>query len=249
MINLKSKEEIEIMKEGGAIAARILKKLAESVETGISTMDLDNIASSEIKKAKARASFLGHAGYPAHICTSLNSQIVHGIPSPVVVLKEGDIIGIDIGIFFKGFHTDTALTVGVGKIDYDKKQLIKITKEALDKGIELVKPNIYLGDVQNRIQNVIEGAGFAIIRDLAGHGIGRNLQENPSIPNYGRKNSGPVLKEGMVLAIEPMTTNGDWHVKILADGWTVETIDGSLSAHFEHSVAITNDGHTILTQE
>jgi methionyl aminopeptidase len=247
MINIKSKQEIEIMKEGGKIAAHILKKLAEAAKPEVTTKELDDLAEKEIKKSGAEASFLGHAGYPASICTSINSQVVHGVPSFKDVLKENDIIGIDLGIFYKGFHTDTALTVGVGKIDFERKQLIKVAKEALDKGIGIVKPGISLGDVQNRIQAVIEGAGFAIIRDLAGHGIGRNLQEDPSIPNFGQKESGPVLKEGMVLALEPMITNGDWHVKILADGWTVVTVDDSLSAHFEHTVAVTGKGYEILT--
>lgn len=248
MINIKTTDELDKMREGGKIAARILKKTAEMVRPGITTKDLDDITAREINKAGAKASFLGHAGYPASICTSVNSEVVHGIPSNRI-LREGDIFGIDLGILFKGFHTDTALTVPVGKIDYAKKELIKITKKSLDEGISIIKPGLHLGDIQHRIGKIIEGAGYSVIRDLAGHGIGRDLQENPSIPNFGRQNSGPVLKEGMVLAIEPMVAAGDWHVKILKDGWTVATLDGSLSAHFEHTVTVTKNGFEILTTE
>jgi methionyl aminopeptidase len=158
------------------------------------------------------------------------------------------LLGIDLGILFKGFHTDTALTVPVGKIDYPKKELLRITKKSLDEGLNIIEPGIHLGNVCHRIQKIIEGVGYSVIRDLAGHGIGRELQENPSIPNFGREGAGPVLREGMVLAIEPMVSAGDWHVKILKDGWTVATLDGSLSAHFEHTVAVTKDGFEILTK-
>lgn len=247
MINIKTDKEVEIMKEGGRIAARILKLLADFAKPGATTKELDIFAVKEIKKAGVKASFLGHAGYPASICTSLNSEVVHGIPSNRI-LREGDLLGIDLGIYHQGFHTDTALTVPIGKIDFPKKQLINITNKALDEGISIIKPGIHLGDVQNRIQRIVEGAGFGVIRDLAGHGIGKNLQEIPSIPNFGKRGSGPVLKEGMVLAIEPMVSAGDWHVKILKDGWTVATIDGSLTAHFEHTVAVTASGYEILTK-
>lgn len=246
MINIKTPNEIEIMRKGGRIAARILKLLADFAKPGITTKELDILAAKEINKAGVRASFLGHARFPASICTSLNSDVVHGIPSNRI-LREGDLLGIDLGIYHQGFHTDTALTVPIGKVDFPKKQLINITKKALDEGILIVKPGIHLGDVQNRIQKIVEGADFGVIRDLAGHGIGRNLQEIPSIPNFGKRGSGPVLKEGMVLAIEPMVSVGDWHVKILKDGWTVTTIDGSLSAHFEHTVAVVKEGHEVLT--
>ena len=248
MINIKSASELEIMREGGKIAARILKMVADSCKEGITTKELDILAAREIKKAKVKASFLGHAGYPASICVSVNSEVVHGIPGGRI-LREGDIVGIDLGIFHRGFHSDTATTVNVGKIDFAKKELIKITSNALKEAISMVRPGVHLGDIQNRIQKIIEGAGFGVIRDLAGHGIGCNLQEMPSIPNFGKRGTGPILKAGMVLAIEPMVSLGDWHVKILKDGWTVATIDGSLSAHFEHTIAVTNDGCEVLTQE
>ena len=248
MINIKSSKEIEIMREGGKIAAQFLNLLKDSVKPGITTKELDLLVAKEIKKRGVRASFLGHGGFPASICTSINSEVVHGIPSGRI-LREGDIVGLDLGIFHQGYHTDAAITVGVGKISLEKQQLIKITKKALDEGISMIKSGVYLGDIQNRIQKIVEGAGYSVIRDLAGHGIGKNLQENPSIPNFGKKSAGPVLKEGMVLAIEPMVAVGDWHVKILKDGWTVVTCDGSLSAHFEHTVAVRKDGLEILTEE
>lgn len=248
MINIKTKKEIEIIREGGRIAARILNLLAEKVKPGITTNELDIIAAREIKKANARASFLGHRDYPASICTSINSEVVHGVPSGRI-LRDGDIVGLDLGIYHRGFHADTALTVGAGKIDFAKKTLLIVTKKALDEGISIIRPGIHLGDVQNRIQKIIEGAGFGVVRDLAGHGIGKELQEMPSIPNFGRQKTGPVLREGMVLAIEPMVSAGDWHVKILKDGWTVATLDGSLAAHFEHTLAVTKDGFEVLTQE
>lgn len=247
MINLKSEDEIKIMKEGGKIAARILNLLAKYVKPGITTQALDDLASDEIKKSGAKASFLGHAGYPANICTSVNSEVVHGIPKDRVLL-EGDIVGIDLGIYYKGYHIDTALTVPVGKISKGKIRLLSTTEKALYAGIKLVKPGVFLGDVQSAIQEVIEKNNFAIVKDLAGHGVGKELQEDPSIPNYGKKKTGPILKAGMVLAIEPMITNGDWHVKILPDGWTVVTLDGSDSAHFEHTVAVTKNGHEILSK-
>lgn len=248
MINIKTDKEIEMMKEGGKIAARILKMVADSCKVGATTQELDILVANEIKKAKVKASFLGHAGYPASICVSVNSEVVHGIPSGRI-LREGDIVGIDLGIFHRGFHSDTAVTVGVGKINFAKKELIKITDLALKEAISMVRPEIHLGDIQNKIQKIIEGAGFGVIRDLAGHGIGRNLQEMPSITNFGKRSTGPILKEGMVLAIEPMVSAGDWHVKILKDGWTVATVDGSLSAHFEHTIAVIKDGCEILTKK
>ncbi len=247
MITIKTGKEIEIMREGGRIAARILNLVAQNVKAGMTTKELDILAAKEIKNSGAQASFLGHEGFPASICTSVNSEVVHGIPSGRI-LRENDLVGIDMGILYKGFHTDTALTVPVGRIDYPKKELLRITKKSLDEGLDIIKPGIHLGDVCHRIQKIIEGAGYSAIRDLAGHGIGQELQENPSIPNFGREGAGPVLKVGMVLAFEPMVAAGDWHVKILNDGWTVATLDGSLAAHFEHTVAVTSDGFEILTK-
>ena len=246
MISIKTAREIEIMKEGGKIAAHILKLLGKSACPGIETRELDQIARQEIKKAGAKAAFLNHRGYPAATCISINDEVVHGIPSDKVI-KEGDIVGIDLGVLHRGYHSDTAITVGVGKISAEKKRLLEITEKSLYEGLSLVKEGVYLGDIQSKIQKTIEKAGYSVVRDLAGHGIGKNLQEPPSIPNFGKPKTGPILKEGMVLAIEPMVATGDWHVKILKDGWTVVTADGSDSAHFEHTIAVTKRGFEILT--
>jgi len=248
MIKPKSPDQIEKMRKGGKIAARILNLLKDSVKPGITTQDLDIIAQKEIKKTGVTASFLNFHGYPASICASVNSEVVHGIPAGRI-LREGDIVGIDLGILYDGYHTDIAITVPVGKIDYEKNELIKITKQSLDEGLSIIRPGIKLGDIQNRIQKIAEGAGYSVIRDLSGHGIGENLQEYPSIPNFGEANAGPVLEEGYTLAIEPMVAMGDWHVKVLKDGWTVETEDGLPAAHFEHTIAVTRDGYEILTKE
>ena len=246
MISIKTAREIEIMKEGGKIAAHILKILAKNAKPGVKTKDLEKQAGKEIKKAGVKPSFLGHAGYPAAICVSINDEVVHGIPNDIKI-KEGDIVGLDLGILHRGYHSDTAVTVGVGKISTEKKKLLEITEKSLDAGLSLVKEGVYLGDIQSKIQKTIEKAGYSVIRDLAGHGIGKNLQEPPSIPNFGKPKTGPILKQGMVLAIEPMVSAGDWHVKILNDGWTVVTADGSDSAHFEHTIAVTKRGFEILT--
>ena len=246
-IIIKTEEEIKLMREAGKLAARILKMVGESAKAGVSTKELDNLAAREISRAGAKASFLGHAGYPASICTSVNNAVVHGIPSEQE-LRDGDIVGIDLGVYFKGYHADTAITIPVGEISSEKKKLIIITKRSLDEAIALIKPGKQLGDIQAAIQKTIEDAGFGVIRDLTGHGIGKDLQEFPPIPNYGKSGTGPILKEGMVLAIEPMVSEGDWHVKILKDGWTVVTADGLPSAHFEHTIAIRKEGAEILTK-
>jgi len=246
MISIKSEKEIEVMREGGKIAARILKLLAKKTKAGLKTGDLDKIARKEIKKAGVEASFLGHTDYPATICVSINDGVVHGIPGDQII-QEGDIVGIDLGVLYRGYHTDTAVTIPVGEIDSQKKRLLGTTEKSLHEGLSLVEDGVYLGDIQSRIQKIIEDAGYSVIRDLAGHGIGKNLQESPSIPNFGKPKTGPILKEGMVIAIEPMVSTGNWRVKILEDGWTVVTADGSDSAHFEHTVAVTKKGFEILT--
>lgn len=253
-ISLKTAEEIEKMREGGRIAAAILKCLKKAARPGVTTKTLDLIAEKEIKKAclagrqaGAAPSFKGYKGYPTATCISVNDEIVHGIPSERV-LGEGDIVGIDVGVYYKGFHTDAAMTIGIGKISTEAQKLINVTKKALDSAIKEVRPGKCLGDVQFVIQKTAEEAGFGVIRDLAGHGVGRQLQESPSIPNFGQKGIGLVLKEGMTLAIEPMVSTGDWHVKVQDDGWTVVTADGSLAAHFEHTIAVTKSGCKILTR-
>ena len=247
-ISLKKDKEIAIMRAGGKITARVLNKLKKEIKPGITTSKLDQIAEKLIAKSGAKPAFKGFYGYPASTCISVNDELVHTIPTAKKI-QEGDIVGLDLGIFYQGYYTDAAITVGVGKISPKAKKLIQVTKESLEGAIQAVKEDIYLGDIQALIQEKIERAGFGVIRDLSGHGVGKNLQEEPSIPNFGKRGTGPILKEGMTLAIEPMVSAGDWHIKVLDDGWTVKTADGSLSAHFEHTIVVTKDGAEILTQE
>lgn len=248
-ISIKTKDQIEKMRAGGSIAARVLKMLSENIKPGISIIELDKMAEDAINSSGATPSFKGYGGYPAATCISLNEEIVHGIPSKRKI-KDGDVVGIDIGVYYQGFHTDTAITVGVGKISSEAKKLIDITKLSLDKAIEMIKPLINIGDVQEVIQNTIENAGFGVIRDLSGHGVGKQLQEKPSIPNFGKRGTGIILKEGMTLAFEPMVSAGGYKVKVdKKNGWTVKIADGSLGAHFEHTIVVTKDGCEVLTRE
>lgn len=246
-VELKTKEDIQIMRLGGKIASRILKILKSKTKEGVTTEYLDKLAEDLILKSDAKPSFKGFGNYPCSICASINNEVVHGIPKNRI-LKKGDLVSIDIGVFYKGFHTDTALTTSIGKITSQDKKLIKVTEKSLYEGIKKCKAGNYLGDVQNAIQKTIEDGGFGIVRDLAGHGVGKKLQEPPSILNFAKAGTGLELEEGMTLAIEPMVTAGDWRVKVLEDGWTVVTIDGSHAAHFEHTVAITKNGAKILTR-
>jgi len=246
-VTLKTESEIEIMRQNGALAAQILKEIKATAKPGLTTKALDEIATGMIEKAGGVPSFKGFRGYPAALCISVNSEIVHGIPGPRK-LKEGDIVGVDIGILKNGYHVDTAITFGVGKVSQEAEKLIQVTKESLDNGLSIIKAGIYLGDVQAVIQKTIEAAGFSVIRELTGHGVGKNLQEDPSIPNYGRTGTGLILEKGMTLAIEPMVSVGDWHVKVAKDGWTVSMKDNSLAAHFEHTIVVTETGFEILTQ-
>lgn len=246
-IELKTKEEIAKMRLGGKIASRILDELKSKVKAGVTTAELDKMAAKMIVHAGAKPSFKGFNGYPNALCVSVNDEVVHGIPK-ARVLKNSDIVGLDIGVFYQGFHTDTARTYGVGRIENKAQRLLDVTWKSLEEGIKMAKPGNHLGDIQAAIQRTAEKAGFGVVRDLVGHGVGRKLQELPAIPNYGNPGTGPKLEVGMTLAIEPMITAGDWHVKILEDGWTVVTLDGSFSAHFEHTIAITKNGVEILTR-
>lgn len=246
-INIKNKKEIKIMRAGGKIAARVLDILGKAAHPGMKTNELDSLAERAIRKLGGEPAFKGHREYPASTCISINETIVHGIPSNEVI-KKGDLVGIDVGVKYQGFYTDTAGTFAVGKVSKEAKRLLKVTKKSLDKAIKAVKPGKYLGDIQSLIQKTIEKEGFGVIRSLSGHGVGRKLQEEPSIANFGKEKTGPILKEGMTLAIEPMVSLGDWQTKTLDDGWTVVTADNSLAAHFEHTILITKNGVEILTQ-
>ena len=247
MISIKNPEEIKIMAEGGKILARIMKELEKKIRAGITTKELDRLAESLILKSGAKCSFKGYQGYPACLCASLNEEIVHAVPSDRV-LKEGDILSLDLGIFFKGFHTDMAVTIPIGKIDPEAQRLIRVTKKALKRGIKKVRPGNNFGDIGNTIQRYVEAQGFNVVRELCGHGIGKELHEEPKILNYGKRHTGPEIKEGMVFCIEPMVTIGDWRLKKIADGFGYKTQDNSLSAHFEHTIAVTKDGFRILTE-
>lgn len=246
-IILKTKKEIEIMKKGGVIAASILRQLKTTVKPGITTTSLNKYAEELIKKEGAIGSFKNFHGYPSSICTSVNEEVVHGIPGDKI-LKEGDIVGIDLGIFYQGFHTDTALTCGVGKISTDAQKLIDTTQTALEKAISVAKIGNHMGEIGSTIQLYVESEGYSVVTSLVGHGVGRELQEEPSVPNYGKKDEGIILKEGMTIAIEPMINAGKLEVKTLSDGWSVVTADSSLSAHYEHTIAITKNGPLILTK-
>ena len=240
------------MKEGGAILSNILKELTKAVKPGIITQELDKLATELVFKFGARSSFLNYNGYPAVLCVSVNDEIVHGVPSDRR-LKKGDVLKLDMGVLWKGFHTDSAVTVLVGGgLAFDKntllkKKLIKVTRESLEKGIKEAKTGNTLGDVGSAIQKYVEKEGFNVVRDLIGHGIGRELHEGPQVPNYGKLGDGEKIVEGMVIAIEPMVVTGDWKTKEGSDGFVFQTKDGGLAAHFEHTVAITEKGPLVLT--
>jgi methionyl aminopeptidase len=247
MIPIKNQEELKIMREGGRILAEILEKLKIKIKPAISTYEIDEYAGQLMQDYKVSSAFKGYRGFPAYICTSVNAEIVHGIPSKGCILKEGDIISIDVGINYKGFYLDSALTLPVGKIDKKKQKLIEVTKTALFEGIKKAKAGNFLSDISYAIQNFVESRGFSVVREFVGHGIGKSMHEEPQIPNFGKPGQGPLLKEGMVLAIEPMVNMGSWEVEILENGWTAITKDRLASAHFEHTVAITDKNAEILT--
>lgn len=248
MIELKSSEEIKKMLASGKVVSKVLKTMQTVAVPGISTWELDKIAEEIIRSAGAVPSFLGYGGFPGSICASVNDEVVHGIPSKERILKEGDIIGIDVGAYLNGFHADSALTVPVGKVSGEAKRLLATTKKALYKALELIKPGIHLGDVSHAVETYATEGKLGIVRDYCGHGVGRKLHEDPCVLNYGKKGTGPILKAGMVIAVEPMLNLGGDEVEVLDNDWTVVTADGSLSAHFEHTVAVTETGHLILTE-
>ena len=240
MITIKTKEEIAIMREGGRILAKITKDLEKMVKPGISTQELNRAAQALVLKSGGKCSFLGYQGYPACLCTSVNEEIVHAIPSGRA-LKEGDIVSLDLGILYKGLHTDMAVTVPCGKVSPEINRLIRVTKKALKRGIKKVGPGNTFGDLSNTIQRYIEDQGFSAVKDLCGHGIGRNLHEDPEILNYGTRHSGSEIKPGMVFCLEPMIAMGKGEIKKSKDGYAYETADGSLSCHFEHTMVATKN--------
>jgi methionyl aminopeptidase len=245
----KSASEIEIMREAGRISARALRLVGEAVRPGITTAELDEIAEAAIREDGAVPAFLGYHGYPKTLCTSVNSQVVHGIPSTNVRIVEGDILSVDVGAVFEGYYGDNARTFPVGRIHPEAAGLLEATERSLMQGIDACRPGNRLFDIGHAVQAVAEDAGFSVVREYVGHGIGRAMHEDPNVPNYGEPHTGPRLEVGMVFAIEPMVNAGGFAVEALPDGWTVVTKDGSLSAHFEHTVAVTKDGPLVLTAE
>ncbi|MGA8043075.1 MAG: type I methionyl aminopeptidase [Terracidiphilus sp.] len=246
---LKSAQEIEKMRRAGTVVREVLELVRSHVKPGATTLDLEKVAAKRIAELGAKPAFKGYHGFPCVLCTSINSEVVHGIPSKKRVLKEGDIVSVDCGAVIDGFYGDAAITVPVGeKIAPDTARLLQVTEASLRRAIEAVKPGATLGDIGAAVQGVVEAEGFSVVRDFVGHGIGAHMHEDPQVPNFGQAGQGMKLRAGMVIAIEPMVNAGRPDVKVLKDGWTAVTNDGSMSAHFEHTVAVTDTGARILTE-
>jgi methionyl aminopeptidase len=247
MVILKQPDEIDKARASNRIVAEVLSVLREKVKPGLTTRELDKIAEGVTEKRGARPAFKGYRGYPYSLCTSVNEEVVHGMPSNRI-LVEGDIIGLDFGVCYQGLYGDSAITLPVGRVSEQATRLMQVTEQSLYSAIHQACDGNRLGDISAAVQETVEAAGYSVVRDFVGHGIGKNMHEDPQIPNFGKKGRGIELKRGMILAIEPMVNAGKYKVKILSDGWTVITADGSLSAHFEHSVAITDNGPEILSK-
>jgi len=247
-IELKNSSEIDRLRTAGKAVARILRILSEHLHPGVTTRHIDELAFNEIRSLDMKPAFLGYRGYPASICISLNEELVHGIPRSDRIIRDGDIVTIDLGVISQGFYGDMAATFGVGAVTPEAERLLHTTRHSLDLAIAQVKSGNRLGDVSWAVQQYAEMQGYSVVRDYVGHGIGRQLHEEPAVPNFGTPHTGIRLEPGMVIAIEPMVNSGDYRVKTLGDGWTVVTVDGKLCAHFEHMVAVTDSGHEVLTQ-
>ena len=247
MIILKTSRELKLMREAGRISQKALRLGGEAVEPGVSTWEIDKIIREYIEKSGAKPNFLGYGDFPASACISVNNTVIHGIPSKKQILKRGDIVSIDTGAVLNGFNGDNAWTFPCGEVSEEAQKLMDTTREALFLGIEQARPGNRVGDIGHAVQEYVEARGYSVVRDFVGHGVGAKLHEDPSVPNFGKPGRGVRLLPGMVIAIEPMINLGDYRVKVLGDGWTTNTIDGKLSAHFEHTVAITSDGPVILT--
>ncbi|MFV0515991.1 MAG: type I methionyl aminopeptidase [Aminipila sp.] len=247
MIIIKSEQEIDIMRESGKVTGYILRELENFIKPGISTMDINNFVEETIHKNNMIPTFKGYSGYPAAACVSVNDEVVHGIPSKKRILKEGDIVSVDVGCTHRGYVSDAARTYAVGKISTEAEHLIRATRESFFEGLKFCKEGYRLSDISHAIQLKAEEEGFSVIRDFVGHGVGRNMHEEPQIPNYGKPGRGPRLAKGMVFAIEPMINQGSYDVEVLLDNWTVVTIDGKLSAHYENTVVITDGEPELLT--
>ena len=251
MIRLKNREELKRMRAAGRVVSEVLMRLEQEAKEGVTTLELNEIAERMCQTGGFKAAFKGYADYPASVCFALNEEIVHGIPSKKKVLKDGDIVGIDFGVLLDGYYADSAITVAVGRIRPVAEKLLRVTRDSLYRGIDMVKSSNRVLDISKEIQTYVENEGFSIVRDFVGHGIGRELHEEPQVPNFippNGRGGGARLRSGMVMAIEPMVNEGTEKTKILEDGWTAVTYDGKLSAHFEHTVALTDNGPEILTE-
>lgn len=246
MIFLKSNDELQSMDRANGLVHRVLAAVQEAAQPGVSTWELDRLAEGMIRDEGAVPAFKGYRGYPATLCTSLNDEIVHGIPSPKVRVKTGDVLSVDCGTVVDGFYGDAACTFAIGAVNGEVQRLIDVTRECLKDAVAAVVPGNRLGDIGAAVQLRAEGAGFGVVREFVGHGVGRSLHEDPQVPNYGSPGKGLQLKPGLVIAIEPMITQGAWKVRVDSDGWTARTEDGKIAAHFEFSVAVTADGHRVL---
>ena len=247
-IFLKTAVEIGKMRRSGEVLREVHDAVRLVVAPGATTMDLEHAASAKVEELRATAAFKGYHGFPAVLCTSVNNEVVHGIPSPKRVLRDGDIVSIDCGVIVDGFYSDCAVTYAIGEPSAATKKLLDVTQASLERAIQAAQPGGRLGDISFAVQEMCEAAGYGVVREFVGHGIGRSMHEDPQVPNFGPRGKGPRLKAGMVLAIEPMINAGGPEVKVLPDGWTTVTVDGSYSAHFEHTVAITKDGPLVLTR-
>ena len=247
MISVKTTNELLKMRKAGLITGGALQAAGKAIHAGMSTFELDKVIHDYIVSHGAKPSFLGYSGFPASACISVNDTVIHGIPSKTEKLKDGDIVSVDVGAYIDGYHGDSARTFAVGEISSEAQALMDSTEGSLIKAIEFVKPGIRIGDISSLIQEYNESRGYSVVRQYVGHGVGRDLHEDPEVPNFGRAGHGPRLVAGMVIAIEPMINQGTAQVKVLPDGWTVKTVDGKLSAHFEHTIAVTSSGAQILT--
>ena len=248
MIPLKTEEDLEALREAGRILAAVLRQLRQHLMPGITTQEIDSLAEEIFRRHKVISAFKGYRGFPASVCVSVNEEVVHGIPGPRVI-KDGDIVSLDLGVNYNGYFSDAAITVPVGAVSSPVKKLVEVTKNALSKGIRQARAENRLFDISYAIGNFVKSNGFSVVRQFVGHGIGRSLHEEPEIPNFGTKNQGPLIIKGMVFAIEPMVNMGTWECQIQEIGWTATTRDGKPSAHFEHTVAITEAGAEVLTKE
>jgi len=246
VIPIKSEEDLRMMRRSGKILSDVMGKVRESLRPGMTTLDVDRMSEELILKADALPAFKDYNGFPASACISVNEEVVHGIPASRVIL-EGDIVSIDLGVNYRGYFSDMAITVPAGEVSRDKQKLMEVTRDSLGLGIKQACPGNYLTDISHSIQEFVEGRGFSVVRQFVGHGIGRALHEEPEVPNFGSAGLGPLLKKGMVLAIEPMVNIGTWECRVTRNGWTAVTKDGLASAHFEHTVAVTDNGPEILT--